>query len=271
VYVAGEKMTTSPHEQVALVIAGVLTALTNAVATLRELEAAASKPIVDASVKVANTVTPSHLAQVAKDNLPIRLQGKSRNRFIIAMQALLSGGTIADAEAACGVKTVREWCAKMGGVDAARAWAANNFGSLPQIPTQAIATAVPSVNDPRPEPIPLATAGGSDSIHEAIRVASAYCTKRSADGKGFRIRHDVFAYGKTTEDGLYALIRGVKKDGSFTNIHAITIHEDRFVSVKQGTAGWKDTIVSLATQMPPTTVFGGGATTKNDPVGSFFA
>ena len=191
------------------------------------------------------------------------------------MQALLRGGTIADAEAACGVKTVRQWCASMGGVKAARSWAANHLHELlPAIPTLGIATALPAVNDPRPPPMPalaITNATGGDEIHEAVRVAGAYCKQRLVDGKGFRIRHDVFAFGEAADGGLYALIRGVKKDGTFTNVHALLEHDGSFVSVKQGTHEWKESILVNATQMPPITVFGGGAKVKSDPVGSFFA
>ena len=257
------------HEQVALVVAALITALTESVKTLRDIEAAASKPIVNALVQGANTVVS------VKDNLPIALAAKSRVPLVVAMQTLLAGGTIADAEAACGVKTVRQWCVIMGGVKAARSWAANHLHEVvANVPTQSIATAVPAVNDPRPPPMPalaLTNATGSSAIHEAIRVAGAYCKQRTVDGKGFRIRHDVFAYGKAANGGLYALIRGVKKDGTFTNVHALLEHDGKFVSVKQGTHEWNESILVNATQMPPQTVFGGGAKVKSDPVGSFFA
>ena len=246
----------------------IVNALVMVIASLTETLATIRSEFTQHTQKIANAVTPSW-ADLTKDDIPIRVAAKSVPKFFVAMQTLLRGGTTQDCEAAAGTTRVRDWFSQMGGIEASRAWANHHLVS-----------SVPNLTSPEPTPEPVAPAlvereaissPLEGPLRDAIAIGTKYCEQRKADNKGFRVRQEVFAYGNTTANTVYALLRGVKKDGTFTKVRAVTLHEGQFVNIVENTHEWKPAVVENATQISPITVFATNFAKKSDPVGSFFA
>jgi len=242
----------------------IVNALTMVIASLTETLSTIRDDFTEHTQKIATAVTPSW-GNLTKADIPIRVNAKSVPRFFVAMQTLLRGGTTKDCEASAGTTRVRDWFSQMGGIDSARSWASHNLVS-----------SVPNLTLPEPTPEPVAPElveyeAVKGPLRDAIAIGTKYCEQRKADNKGFRVRQEVFAYGNTTANTVYALLRGVKKDGTFTKVRAVALHDGKFVNIVENTHEWKPAVVENATQIPPVTVFATKVAKTSDPVGTFFA